>query len=92
MDRLHLMTVFVAVAEEEGFAAAARRLKMSPPAVTRAVAALEERLADPALYAGKERALLDELHHRQSELVACIETAELRWLEVHEMLESMSPE
>lgn len=44
MDRLHLMTVFVAVAEEEGFAAAARRLKMSPPAVTRAIAALEERL------------------------------------------------
>ncbi len=42
MDRLHLMTVFVAVAEEEGFAAGARRLQMSPPAVTRAVAALEE--------------------------------------------------
>jgi len=38
------MTVFVAVAEEEGFAAAARRLRMSPPAVTRAVAMLEERL------------------------------------------------
>lgn len=44
MDRLHLMNVFVAVAEEEGFAAGARRLRMSPPAVTRAVAALEERL------------------------------------------------
>lgn len=45
MDRLHLMAVFVAVAEEKGFAAAARRLRMSPPAVTRAIAALEERLA-----------------------------------------------
>lgn len=45
MDRLHLMTVFVAVAEEQGFAAAARRLAMSPPAVTRAISALEERLA-----------------------------------------------
>lgn len=44
MDRLHLMSVFVAVAEKEGFAAGARRLNMSPPAVTRAVAALEERL------------------------------------------------
>lgn len=44
MDRFHLMNVFVAVAEEEGFAAGARRLNMSPPAVTRAVAALEERL------------------------------------------------
>lgn len=44
MDRLHLMTVFVAVAEEESFAGGARRLAMSPPAVTRAVAALEEHL------------------------------------------------
>lgn len=44
MDRLHLMNVFVAVAEEEGFAAASRRLEMSPPAVTRAIAALEQRL------------------------------------------------
>jgi DNA-binding transcriptional LysR family regulator len=32
------------VAEESGFAAGARRLRMSPPAVTRAVAALEQRL------------------------------------------------
>lgn len=38
------MTAFVAVAEEEGFARAARRLRMSPPAVTRAITALEDRL------------------------------------------------
>ncbi len=44
MDQLHLMKVYVAVAEEQGFAAAARRLALSPPAVTRAVAALEENL------------------------------------------------
>ena len=44
MDRYHLMSVFVAVAEMEGFAAAARRLNMSPPAVTRAISTLEERL------------------------------------------------
>lgn len=44
MDRFHGMTVFVAVAEAASFAAAGRRLRMSPPAVTRAVAALEERL------------------------------------------------
>ena len=44
MDRLHLLTVFVAVAEEESFARGARRLGMSPPAVTRAIAALEDRL------------------------------------------------
>ncbi len=44
MDRLHLMTVFVAVAEEESFAGGARRLGMSAPAVTRAIAALEDQL------------------------------------------------
>jgi DNA-binding transcriptional LysR family regulator len=44
MDRLHTMNVYVAVAEEQGFASAARRLGMSPPAVTRAIATLEQRL------------------------------------------------
>src|SRR4051812_43156377 len=44
MDRLHGMEVFVAVAEAGGFARAARRLGLSAAAVTRAVAALEERL------------------------------------------------
>jgi DNA-binding transcriptional LysR family regulator len=39
-----MMTVFVAVAEEESFASGARRLGMSPPAVTRAISALEDRL------------------------------------------------
>ncbi|WP_019528776.1 LysR family transcriptional regulator [Dasania marina] len=44
MDRFHQLKVYVAVAEEQGFAAAARRLVMSPPAVTRAVAELEDQL------------------------------------------------
>ena len=44
MDKFHQIAVYVAVAEEESFAAGARRLGMSPPAVTRAVAALEESL------------------------------------------------
>ncbi len=44
MDRLVAMQVFVAVAQEHGFAAAARRLGLSAPAVTRAVAALEAHL------------------------------------------------
>jgi DNA-binding transcriptional LysR family regulator len=39
------MSVFVAVAEEQGFAAASRRLNMSPPTVTRAIATLEQRLS-----------------------------------------------
>lgn len=50
MDRFQLMNVFVAVAEERGFAAAARRLRISPPAVTRSVAALEERLGVQLLH------------------------------------------
>ena len=44
MDQLHLMKVYVAVADEQGFAAGARKLSMSPPAVTRAIGALEENL------------------------------------------------
>ncbi|WP_419252824.1 LysR family transcriptional regulator [Caulobacter sp. ErkDOM-YI] len=44
MARLQAMQVFVKVAESGGFAEAARQLNMSPPAVTRAVALLEEGL------------------------------------------------
>jgi len=44
MDRFLTMQVFVAVGEERSFAAAARRLALSPPAVTRAVSALEQSL------------------------------------------------
>lgn len=44
MDRFQSLQVFVKVAERGGFAAAARELAMSPPAVTRAVSALEERI------------------------------------------------
>jgi DNA-binding transcriptional LysR family regulator len=44
MDQMHLMTVFVAVGEQESFAGASRSLDMSPAAVTRAVSALEEKL------------------------------------------------
>lgn len=41
MDRFQAMKTFVRVAESGGFAEAARQLRMSPPAVTRFVAALE---------------------------------------------------
>lgn len=44
MDRFHSMQVFVTVADTEGFASAARKLYMSPPAVTRTISALEEHL------------------------------------------------
>jgi DNA-binding transcriptional LysR family regulator len=42
MDRLHAMAIFVAVVDEGGFAAAARKLQLSPPVATRAVTELEE--------------------------------------------------
>lgn len=44
MDRLQSMSIFVAVVDCGGFARAARQLDLSPPAVTRAVAELEDRL------------------------------------------------
>jgi DNA-binding transcriptional LysR family regulator len=44
VDRLHEMEVFVAVADAGSFAQAGTRLRISPPAVTRAVSSLEERL------------------------------------------------
>jgi DNA-binding transcriptional LysR family regulator len=44
MDRLHAMEVFVAAAAAGSFARATARLRISPPAVTRAIAALETRL------------------------------------------------
>jgi len=44
MDRLREMAVFAAAAEAGGFAKAGARLHISPPAVTRLIAALEDRL------------------------------------------------
>lgn len=44
MDRIEAMQAFVAVADLQGFAPAARKLRLSPSAVTRLVAALEDRL------------------------------------------------
>ncbi|WP_077038050.1 LysR family transcriptional regulator [Pelomonas sp. KK5] len=44
MDHLDTLRAFVATAELQGFAAAARRLGVSAPAVTRAIVALEKRL------------------------------------------------
>ncbi len=44
MDRLDAMRAFVAVADLGSFAEAARRLRLSPAAVTRAVALLEDQL------------------------------------------------
>ena len=50
MDRLETMRIFIAVAEQAGFARAARQLSLSGPAVTRAVAALEDRIGTRLLH------------------------------------------
>jgi DNA-binding transcriptional LysR family regulator len=44
MDRFHELRAFIAVAEAGGFAKAATILNSSPPAITRTVAGLEDRL------------------------------------------------
>ena len=64
MDRLHTMSVFVAVAEETGFAPAARRLNMSPPSVTRAVSELERRLGAKLLHRTTRSVRLTDAGHR----------------------------
>jgi ATP-binding cassette, subfamily F, member 3 len=51
--------------------------------------ALDTRLSDPAFYAGgSDAAVLQDLLKRQAELGAAIEAAELRWLEIEEVLEA----
>ena len=80
MDRLRAMEVFVAVAEAGSFAAAGVRLGMSPPAVTRAVAAVEDRLGARLLNRTTRRLSLTEAGSRYLEsarrLVAEIEAAD----------------
>lgn len=50
MDRFNQLEVFVAVADAGSFTKASTRLNMSPPAVTRAIAALEGRIGVRLLY------------------------------------------
>jgi len=50
MDRLQSMRAFVAVADARSFAAAARRLVLSPPALTRAISGLEARIGARLLH------------------------------------------
>lgn len=61
---MHLMTVFVAVGEQESFAAASRSLNMSPAAITRAVAALEEKLGAQLLQRTTRNVRLTEAGQR----------------------------
>ncbi len=80
MDRLLEMEVFAAVNEMGSFSKAAERMRMSPPAVTRAVASLEERLGATLLTRTTRRLHLTDAGARFLEsaqrLLSEIESAE----------------
>src|ERR1700742_185317 len=80
MDRIDAMQAFVAVADLQGFAPAARKLNLSPSAVTRLIAALEERLGARLLQrTTRQVALTDTGAHyleRARRILADVEEAE----------------
>ncbi|WP_306603001.1 ATP-binding cassette domain-containing protein [Azonexus sp.] len=52
-------------------------------------AALDVQFADPEFYIAVDRAKNEEMHRQASELGEQIDTAELRWLELHEALDAL---
>ncbi|SDS40806.1 transcriptional regulator, LysR family [Pseudomonas asplenii] len=80
VDRFQEMQVFLAVAQEQGFSAAARRLNLSAPSVTRAVAALEQRIGAQLLIRTTRSVYLTEPGQRYFEdcrrILAELEEAE----------------
>ncbi|MDX9666054.1 LysR family transcriptional regulator [Pseudomonas sp. P5_152] len=80
MDRFQEMQVFMAVAHDQGFAAAARRLGLSAASVTRAVAALEVRIGAQLLIRTTRTVQLTEAGQRYLEdcrrILADIQDAE----------------
>ena len=81
MDRIEAMQTFVTVADLQGFAPAARKLRLSPPTVTRLIAALEERLGTRLLQRTTRKVALTDAGVRYLErarrILADIEEAEL---------------
>ena len=69
MDRIDAMLAFVTVADLQGFAPAARKLKLSPPAVTRLIAALEERLGARLLQRTTRKVALTDVGARYLERI-----------------------
>jgi len=80
VDRFQEMQVFMAVAHDQGFAAAARRLGLSAASVTRAVAALEVRIGAQLLIRTTRTVQLTEAGQRYLEdcrrILADIQDAE----------------
>ncbi len=81
MDRLDAMQAFVTVADLKGFAAAARKLRLSPSGVTRLIAALEDRLGARLLQRTTRSVTLTDAGARYLErarrILADIEEAEV---------------
>lgn len=61
MDRIDAMTIFVAVVDVGSFAGAARRLRRSPTAISRAIAALEAHVGAELLYRTTRSIRLSEM-------------------------------
>src|ERR1700730_15330833 len=80
MDRIDAMQAFIAVADLQGFAPAARKLGLSPWAVTRLVAALEDRLGARLLQRTTRSVTLSDVGTRYLErarrILADVEEAE----------------
>ena len=80
MDRLEAMHAFVTVADLRGFAPAARKLRLSPSAVTRLIAALEEHLGARLLQRTTRNVALTDVGTRYLErarrVLADVEEAE----------------
>jgi DNA-binding transcriptional LysR family regulator len=80
MDRIDAMQAFVAVADLQGFAPAARKLGLSPSGVTRLIAALEDRLGARLLQRTTRSVTLTDVGARYLErarrILADIEEAE----------------
>ncbi len=80
MDRIDAMQAFVAVADLQGFAPAARKLGLSPPGVTRLIAALEDRLGARLLQRTTRQVTLTDAGSRYLErvrrILADVEEAE----------------
>ena len=80
MDRFDSMRIFMTVADAQGFAAAARALRLSAPMVTRAVAALESHIGARLLHRTTRHVRLTEAGERYladcKRILADVEEAE----------------
>lgn len=97
MDRLDELAIFARIVEEGSLARAAARMRRSPPAVTRALAALEKRLGVRLVDRTTRRLAPTEagrlLYERASDLLADYEaaTVHVREASVHGLLRVTAP-